>query len=84
MIYGVNHPAHSSGNEEMCEGRDLGLLQDTLETDAWTAWQATWRDVFVLDREGELVGILNLTENDLGEEESRDEMLALFDEATGG
>ncbi len=83
MIYGVNHPDKSSGNEEACEGRDIGLLQDTWEVDAWGAWGAQWRDVFVLDRDGVVVGVYNLTEHDLGEEANQAELVALFDEASG-
>ena len=81
MIYGVNDANEGAGNEEMCDGRDIGLLQDTPQVNAWGSWDAVWRDVFVLDRNGELVGILNLTESSLAEPENVEALQALFDEA---
>tara|TARA_B100000029_G_scaffold28139_1_gene27370 strand:- start:115 stop:333 length:219 start_codon:yes stop_codon:yes gene_type:complete len=52
----------------MTEGRDLPLLQDTIEANWWGHWEVEWRDVVILDREGEIVGIFNLTLHDLREE----------------
>ena len=83
MIYGVNDPDESEGNEEMCDGRDLGLLQDTHDVDAWGLWDADWRDTYVLDRDGQLVGIYNLTQYDLSDPDNQDGLIALLDEAAG-
>jgi len=41
------------------------LLQDTVEVDAWGAWQVEWRDLVILDAENKVVGVINLTDHDL-------------------
>ena len=84
VIYGVNHMDHGSGVPDMSEGRDIGLLQDTSDVDAWGAWQAEWRDVFVVDRNGEVVDVFNLTDNSLEDPNNADTLRAMFDQAIGG
>ena len=59
------------------------MLQDDNWSLAWDNWGATWRDVMVLDGENEIVGIMNLTGNSLGEAENRAELEALLLEAGG-
>ena len=51
---------------------DLPLLQDTAEEDVWGNWDAVWRDVQVVDSEGEVTDVLNLTTNDLRTTENYD------------
>ncbi len=41
------------------------MLQDTVEVDAWGAWQVEWRDLVILDAENKVVGVINLTDHDL-------------------
>lgn len=36
----------------------------------WSSWGATWRDVQILDANNDRVGIYNLTENSLADEEN--------------
>ena len=64
-ILGVNGIGHASGNATTCDGRTIPWLQDMPDTDAWTAWQVAYRDVIVLDEENRVVGVYNLTANDL-------------------
>ena len=46
---------------------NLPLLQDTEEQDVWvTGWAVTYRDVVILDSNNVLVGVFNLTTNNLG------------------
>ena len=49
--------------------------------DAWGAWGVEWRDVWVLDAEGVLVGVMNLTVHDLAEPENRAAMKELIESA---
>ena len=65
----------------MSDGNDIGLLQDDTSTDAWGLWQAEWRDTYVLDADGALVGVLNLTDNDLREEAGDAALRELIDSA---
>ncbi len=81
VIFGVNHPEHSSSNDTMSDGNDIGLLQDDTATDAWGLWTAEWRDIYVLDADGALVGVLNLTDNDLRDEAGDAAVRELIDSA---
>jgi hypothetical protein len=63
---GVNAVGEEGGNPVICLGRTLPWLQDAADVNAWTRWAAVWRDVFVLDANLKVVGIYNLTNNDLG------------------
>ncbi len=65
QILGVNGVGYESGNERATEGRDIPWLQDTEDVDAWTLWDVRYRDVYVVDREGNLRFIYNLTTHDL-------------------
>jgi len=78
VILGVNGVGYESGNPDITDGRDLPWLQDTPEADVWTTWGIAYRDVVVLDGEGAVVGILNLTANDLGEAATQDALLDLL------
>ena len=49
QIIGVNAIGHESDNADMCEGRDLPWLQDTVELNVWddvwgvaTAMSTSW------------------------------------------
>ncbi len=66
-IIGVNEVGFAGGNEGFTEGRDLPWLQDTEEEAAWAAWGVSYRDVVLVNPEGELVGVFNLTVHDLSD-----------------
>lgn len=70
VILGVNAAGLEVGNVTVTADRTLPWLQDTDSVDAWGAWGVTWRDVWVLDPDGVLVGIMNLTEHDLSAPEN--------------
>lgn len=57
------------------------MLQDTADVDAWGAWKAEWRDLFVLTPDGDVVDVINLTEYDLAEPDNQDLARELFDQA---
>jgi hypothetical protein len=64
-IIGVNAIGLEVGNPTITMDRSLPWLQDVPEEDVWTSWQATWRDVIVLDAAGNFVAVFNLTQHDL-------------------
>lgn len=59
----------------------IALLQDDEEQDVWGSWEVEWRDLVVLDAENRVVGVMNLTEYDLGEEENVQRVRELVAEA---
>jgi hypothetical protein len=70
-IVGMNKFGDEAANPDMAEKSDLPLLQDVDsnsdgESDVWTDYGSTWRDVVIIDRDGELSGVIvNLSSNDL-------------------
>ena len=78
QILGVNEAGRESGNDSITDGRDLPWLQDTQKANVWADWGITYRDVVVLDADGEVFGVYNLTDNDIGESERYDELLDLI------
>ena len=40
-------------------------LQDVPAVDVWSTWAVTYRDVIILDEDNVVVGVYNLTTNDL-------------------
>lgn len=77
-IIGVNEVGHEAGNEGMCEGRDLPWLQDTSEADWWGEWAPTYRDVIIVDGDGGVASVYNLTEHDLADEASYVELKTIL------
>ena len=69
---GVNGIGYENGNERVTEDRDIPWLQDIEEVDAWTQWDVQYRDVYILDQNGRLRFIYNLTINDLGNPDNLD------------
>ncbi len=65
-IGGINQTGLESGNDSILAGRDLIWLQDkdtnqNANGEIWDAWQAEWRDVFILDGKNATVQVYNLT-----------------------
>ena len=83
-LFGVNEVGHDSANATMMEGRDIGLLQDTVGVDAWGSWQVTWRDVVILDENNEVVSVYNLTTYNLADTVNYDELKARLVAAASG
>jgi hypothetical protein len=75
-ILGVNLPGLEVGNPAICDGRDLPWLQDTVDDDVWSAWEAEWRDVIILDENNVPVDVYNLTIHPLEDEGNREELKA--------
>lgn len=80
-IFGVNQAGFEGGVATFTTGRDIGLLQDTVEVDAWTAWGVTYRDVYILDENNHVVDVFNLTTNNLADTANYDALKAIFTDA---
>lgn len=63
----INEDGYQSGLETMSGLGDLPVLQDGASSGVWDSWEATWRDVIIVDEEGIAVYNYNLTDNDLGD-----------------
>jgi hypothetical protein len=53
----------------MCDGRDTPWLQDTDAAGWWSSWNPTYRDVIILDGDGDLADVYNLTDNPISTNE---------------
>ena len=60
-IIGVNEEGYGDANEAFCEGRDLPWLQDTGADGMWQTWGVAYRDVYIVDGDGTLLDVYNLT-----------------------
>ncbi|MAE64422.1 MAG: hypothetical protein CMJ18_09145 [Phycisphaeraceae bacterium] len=61
-IIGINGPAWAGDDlAGMLAGRVLPFVQDDAQQNVWANWNADWRDVFILDRAGQLANRINLT-----------------------
>jgi hypothetical protein len=81
VFHGINEVGKEDGNESITDGRDIAWLQDDAETNAWGMWSVDYRDAFVLDREGSVEGVVNLTAYDLSEERTQLMLTTLIDDA---
>ena len=70
QIVGINEVGYESANDTMTSERALPWLQDTEEDNVWASWNVNYRDVIVVDEHNMLVSVFNLTENDLGDEDT--------------
>jgi hypothetical protein len=77
----VNGVGYEEKNDEMCEGRDLAWLQDTAGAKVWNDWGVIYRDVIMLDADNKLVGVYNVTDQDLVLDENYAALFALMEEA---
>lgn len=68
QFFGVNEIGQEAGNSAVTLGRTTPWLQDEAQVKAWATWGVSYRDVYVLDADGRLFGVFNLTIHDLGQE----------------
>jgi len=81
VILGVNEAGLESGNDDFTDGRDLPWLQETDAESVWSLWGVEYRDVVILDADGQFNAVYNLSENDLGEPDAQATLLSLLDDA---
>lgn len=73
QIIGINEHGQQIGNASITQGRDIPWLQDVDAngdrlSDVWrNSWDIVYRDVVILDDENVVVGVMNLTSNDLAD-----------------
>lgn len=65
-ILGLNEAGYESGNTLLASSGSLPALQDTLADNVKAAWDATYRDVVIVDEQGRFVEAYNLTQYSLG------------------
>jgi hypothetical protein len=82
-IVGLNERGQESANGMMSQLGVLPWLQDTEEEDAWGQWEATWRDVVILDERNVRQAVYNLTEHNLANDANYDSLKALLTEIAG-
>ena len=66
-IIGINETGHETGNDLMCDGRDLPWLQDTDATQVWDRWTHVYRDVIIVGPDNVPIEAFNLTTQDLSD-----------------
>ena len=74
----MNGIGQDSGNSSVTFGRTLSWLQDIAEQNVWTRWEVEYRDVRILDSQGQLYAVFNLTTYDLGIETNRTTLKQYF------
>ena len=57
----MNGVGFESGIPQISEEGTAPVLQDVSSQDVWSSWEASWRDVIVLDAENVPSGVQNLT-----------------------
>ena len=65
-ILGVNEAGYESGNSRLAAAASIPALQDTFSENVTDAWAVTYRDVVLVDENGQRVEAYNLTQNSLG------------------
>ncbi|MCB9779202.1 MAG: hypothetical protein H6742_11615 [Alphaproteobacteria bacterium] len=80
----MNQDGYESGLEDLFAVTDLPVLQDDDVALVWDRWDATWRDVYVLDGANETHAIFNLTEHNLADSANYAALYDLLVEAAGG
>jgi hypothetical protein len=69
-IIGINEIGHESGNTQVSSVANLPMLQDVEEQNVWGVWNVTYRDVVIVNTQGQEIGVYNLSKNDLNEPDS--------------
>ena len=83
QLLAINAVGHAEGVQAATASVTLPLLEDTTTDDVWSAWNAQWRDLVILDGNLDEVKRINLTHFDLGESENyaslKEDIEALLD-----
>lgn len=64
-ILAINMIGAESGIAEASQVGTLPIVNDDSSTEIWTDWGGNWRDVYLLDRENQVIQVYNLTANNL-------------------
>jgi hypothetical protein len=63
-IGGMQFQSTTADIDTAAAGANLPLVEETAQQPVWQAWGAQWRDLYILDRNGNLFAKLNLTNFD--------------------
>ena len=77
-ILGINEIGEESGNDGMCEGREIPWLQETQEHPCWGPWGVTYRDVVICDPDNERAAVYNVTVHNLSVGANYDSLKSLI------
>ena len=77
FILGINE-AGFDDSKAIYEGRDLPWLLDTKEADWWGNWGVALWDLVILDRDGNVAGVFDLFEHDLGDPDEYEALKAFL------
>lgn len=79
-IVGINRIGFDSSPDIqlMTSGKTIPLVQDNSTANVWRSWDATWRDVRILDSSNRLVSVFNLSAHDLAAESNYETLRAMF------
>jgi hypothetical protein len=72
QFIGVNGIGFESSNSLMTDGRTLPWLQDVASENVWISWGVEYRDVVIVDAQGNRREAFNLTSRDLAAQTNRD------------
>ena len=61
QILSINKTAAEAGVSSFSSDHALPMVQDTSELGLWDEWDATWRDVYIVDEDNVHIGTVNLT-----------------------
>jgi hypothetical protein len=77
-ILGINGASFAGFNSLVVYERSLPWLQDTRTDNVWGSWGVRWRDVQIVDSQGQLQAVYNLTDHDLSNSQNFTELKQLF------
>ncbi|MCI0535991.1 MAG: hypothetical protein L0Z50_12265, partial [Verrucomicrobiales bacterium] len=77
-ILGINGTNFAGFNSLVISEYSLPWLQDTRQDNVWGKWGVRWRDVRLVDSEGRLQAVYNLTDYDLSNSRNFSDLMQLF------
>lgn len=83
-LFAVNERGYETSVPRLADEGDLAIVQEDEAHPVWSDWNASWRDVVVLDPRNEALGVFNLTSFSLDRPENYDELKAILVAAARG
>ena len=77
-LLSINKIAAEAGIQHFTESHNLPMVQDDATLQVWNSWQGSWRDVYILNENNELVMVYNLTQNNLGNSSNYNALMSHF------
>lgn len=80
QLLGINKIPSESGIGSFTDSMDLPVVQDSSDLELWSAWDAEWRDVYLVNRDNVHVATFNLVTHDLREASDYAELKGMFED----